>query len=291
MRVRTTSAGALLVGALLGGLLLGGLLAGCSAGEPSADPSGSADGSATGTTGDGSAVPTPLAVPDPPEAGTCYRLSYAQAVAPTARAKAVDCGTAHTSVTYAVGTIGELLPEGWPEVDAPKVQAKVGAACTDKLAGFLGGGVEERRLSMFRPVWFTPTLDEAAAGSFWYRCDVVALNGHERLDRLQGRIRGVLGREGWRARYGLCATAEPGTEAFDRVSCGTRHAWRALQSVPIPGTKYPGVAAVRARGQEPCRSAARAVAADPLDYRWGYEWPTAQQWSAGTRYGVCWVPA
>ena len=35
---------------------------------------------------------------------------------------------------------------------------------------------------------------------------------------------------------------------------------------------------------------ARAVAPDPLDFRWGYEWPTLEQWRAGKRYGVCWAP-
>jgi len=33
------------------------------------------------------------------------------------------------------------------------------------------------------------------------------------------------------------------------------------------------------------------VADDPLNYRWGYEWPTEQQWQAGQHYGICWAPA
>lgn len=271
-------------------LLVVGLTASaCSTGEQS---SPAATSSAPGSSAPAaSTVPTPDVVPAPPEAGACYRLSYGQAIAPTARAAAVSCAKSHTSMTFAVGTIGELIPKGWPEVDDPRVQQKVGDTCSRRFEEFVGGSVEDRLLSMFRPVWFTPTLEEAAAGAFWFRCDVVALHGHERLDPLRPGLKGILGRLGWRDRYGLCATAEPGTDAFARVSCGARHAWRALKTLPLAGRAYPGTAAVRRRGEAPCRAAARAVAADPLDYRWGYEWPTAEQWQGGQRYGVCWVPA
>ena len=34
-----------------------------------------------------------------------------------------------------------------------------------------------------------------------------------------------------------------------------------------------------------------AVAEDALDYEWGYEWPTADQWAARQTYGRCWAPA
>ena len=58
----------------------------------------------------------------------------------------------------------------------------------------------------------------------------------------------------------------------------------------MPGTTYPGVLKARAAGQQPCEDAANAVADDPLNYQWGYEWPTAEQWKARQRYGVCWAP-
>ena len=32
------------------------------------------------------------------------------------------------------------------------------------------------------------------------------------------------------------------------------------------------------------------MAEDALDYEWGYEWPTAEQWAAGQTYGRCWAP-
>jgi hypothetical protein len=51
------------------------------------------------------------------------------------------------------------------------------------------------------------------------------------------------------------------------------------------------VKAVRRAGEDgTCADVAREVAVDALDYQWGYEWPTADQWTAGQTYGRCWAP-
>ena len=50
------------------------------------------------------------------------------------------------------------------------------------------------------------------------------------------------------------------------------------------------VAKVKGAGQTVCADAARAIASDALDYEWGYEWPTKDQWQAGQTYGRCWSP-
>jgi hypothetical protein len=47
---------------------------------------------------------------------------------------------------------------------------------------------------------------------------------------------------------------------------------------------------VRAAGETPCEAAARRVASDSLNFRWGYEWPTEKQWDAGQHHGLCWAP-
>ena len=89
----------------------------------------------------------------------------------------------------------------------------------------------------------------------------------------------------------MCATAAPGTQAFRRVGCGARHAWLAVATVDIPGRKLPTKAAVADRMEEPCGDVARSRADDPLDFTWSQESPTQEQWAAGQRYGICWVPA
>jgi hypothetical protein len=88
----------------------------------------------------------------------------------------------------------------------------------------------------------------------------------------------------------MCATAAPGTPAFRRVTCGAKHAWRAVATVDIPGRKLPTRDAVAARMDQVCRDVARD-ATDDLDFTWSQESPTREQWDAGQRYGICWLPA
>jgi len=74
------------------------------------------------------------------------------------------------------------------------------------------------------------------------------------------------------------------------VLCREEHSWRAIEIVDLKGKDYPGENRVRAAGHGPCEDAGREVAEDALDYEWGYEWPTADQWAAGQTYGRCWAP-
>lgn len=243
-----------------------------------------------------SASPTPTSPPSaavPPTAPpdrACYLLDYDDALEATSSVVPVDCAEPHTSLTFWVGELRQTVDGHLLAVDSDLVQKQVSEDCPRRLAGFLGGSTEDRRLTMLRPVWFTPTLEESDAGARWFRCDVVALAADEELAPLAGRLAGVLDSPGGRDRYGMCGTAEPGTPHFDRVICSRKHTWRAIQVVPFADTNYPGEAKVRAAGEEPCQDAGAAAADDALDYRWGYEWPTAEQWAAGQRYGRCWAP-
>ena len=261
-------------------------LAGCSGDgeEPAADASSSP---ATA-----SATPSPTRATPPPRPAdrACYALTYDVAVAPTNDSDPVDCAKPHTSMTFAVGRLDTLVDGHLLAVDSDRVQAQVARACPAALPRFLGGDLEALHLSMFRAVWFTPTVEESDAGADWYRCDVIAVAREGRLAPLTGRLAGVLARPEAAAQYGMCGTAEPGTPDFARVICSGPHSWRALRTVPIGGQKYPGVAAVRGAGQQTCEDAGREVASDKLSFKWGYEWPSAEQWEAGQRYGLCWAP-
>lgn len=259
------------------------LLTGCTdSPQPQADPTPSAASpTATPTT----ARPVPV-----PPNHACYRLDYQAAVAPTNDAPPVACSGRHTAQTYAVGRLDALVGGHLLAVDSDRVQARVAATCPRLLGEFLGGEDSDLHLSMLRAVWFTPTVEESDAGADWYRCDVIALAADERLAGLTGRLGGALGSEAGRDRYGMCSTDEPGTEEFLRVICTADHSWRAIETVDFPEQRYPGTDEARDRGQAPCQEAGRSVADDALDYQWGYEWPTAEQWQAGQRYGLCWAP-
>lgn len=241
------------------------------------------------------ASPEPgVRAPEPPPAprlDSCYQLSYSQAVAPTSRAEVVPCSEEHAAETFHVGRLERVIDGRLLAVDSRRLQEQVATTCPRLLPEHVGGTEEQRRLSMLRSVWFTPTLRQSDAGADWFRCDAVALARDSELLELTGSLSGVLNTEAGRDRVGMCGTAEPGTEGFERVACSQTHTWRAVRTVTLPGPDYPGEGPVQLAGEEPCKAAARADAPDPLDFRWGYEWPTAEQWEAGQTYGICWVPA
>lgn len=269
------------------------VVASCSAQQPGADPA--PPGPATSGPSSASSTPTPTPPPTAtpasrPSARSCYRLDYDQAVAPTNDARPGICAGDHTAQTFAVDDLATVVGGHLLAVDSQQVQDQVARECPRRLPGFLGGRLQDVRLSMLRSVWFTPTVAESDAGADWYRCDVVAVTADDSLVQLSGRLRGVLASPQGRDDYGMCGTAEPGTAAFTRVVCRSDHSWRAISTVDLPSGDYPGVGVVREAGQGPCQDAGRAVAADALDFRWGYEWPTREQWRAGETYGLCWAP-
>jgi hypothetical protein len=266
--------------------------AGCSADdEPDAQQTTSPSISTEAGTGPAS----PAARPDPPPPDdACYRLTYQQALAPTSARTSVACRDSHTAQTFAVGRLDTVVDGHLLAVDSDHVQAQVAQTCPRRFAAYVGGSADQRRLSLLRAVWFTPTVAQSDQGADWFRCDVIALDGDEQLAPLTGRLAGVLDTEAGRRRWALCGTAEPGTKHFERVLCSAEGArWTALRVVGLAGLgpSYPGEKRVSRAGQAPCESAGRAVADDTLSFEWSYEYPTREQWQNGQTYGVCWAPA
>ena len=166
--------------------------------------------------------------------------------------------------------------------------------CPAQLGAYVGATEEQLRLSLLRPVWFTPTIEQSDAGAAWYRCDVIAVTGDQKIAKIEHNIFEALKKPEGRTEFAMCGTAQPGTEAFSRVLCREDHSWKAISVLDLSGTSkngtYPGQNVVRAAGDVACADAARAIASDALDYEWGYEWPTKDQWQAGQTYGRCWSP-
>ncbi len=266
--------------------------AGCtSSGDSDAGPTSSAPTSAASAVASPSATPTPARAVPSPGNRDCYAYGYGSAVAPVAEGDPVPCDRPHTAITFQVGDLDTVVDGHLVSVDSQRVQDQVARECPAAFERFVGGTIEARRLTMLRPVWFTPSLRESDRGANWFRCDAVAIAADEKLAPLVGRLQGVLARPLARERFAMCGTAEPGTADFQRVICSAQHAWEALRTVDVPGKTYPGVVKARAAGQQICQDAASAVADDPLNYRWGYEWPTAVQWQNGQKYGICWAPS
>ncbi|TWG90678.1 putative regulator of septum formation [Nocardioides sp. J9] len=238
-------------------------------------------------------VATQTPAPEPPPApavGACYKLPFDAAVAPTSEVEPVACSTAHTSETVAVGTIDAYVDGHLLAVDSDRVQEQVASACPQALTEYVGGNLRRLRLSMIRPVWFTPTVEDSDAGADWYRCDAVVLAGSSRLAELKRTLKGALDRPRSRERFAMCGTAAPDAKNFERVLCSDKHAWRAIDVVVFDQGRYPGERRVRAAGRTQCEDAAADIAEDPLAFEWGYEWPTREQWDMGQMFGRCWAP-
>ena len=250
--------------------------------EPAAEPSPSPTPTPT---------PTETVPPDPgptPKVGQCHALTFRQALAVVGRTEPSACGRRHTAQTYFVGRLRLETPAGRTRrVDSDAAQRQARTTCLGRLPRHLGVAPRELRLTMAQAVWFTPSPQRAEDGADWFRCDVVAVAAPRQLLTLPRRTAGW----GRAPVVAMCATAAPGTKAFRRVACGQEHAWVAVATVDIPGRKPPTQGAVAARMDGPCGDAARARAADPLDFTWSQESPTKQQWDGGQRYGICWVPA
>ena len=227
-----------------------------------------------------------------PRNRACYDYGYAAAVAPVARGESVPCDRDHTAITFSVGELDTVVDGHLVSVDSDRVQAQVAEACPRAFEQFVGGTVEARRLTMLRPVWFTPSLRQSDAGANWYRCDAVAIAADESLAPLVGRLQGVLGPAAGRralrhVRHGRARHRRlQAGDLLVRPRLARAEHRRHRRAAPTPASRRSAAA-----GQQVCQDAASAQADDPLNYRWGYEWPTEQQWQAGQHYGICWAPA
>ncbi|WP_185995852.1 septum formation family protein [Nocardioides campestrisoli] len=266
-------------------------LVGCTSGGGDSSPSEPSESRSSSSSPSAAPPETPSAAPARPRAGRCYRLDSREALASAAEAPPVSCRSAHTAVTYSTGFL-ELDPaDPAGALDSPRVRRQVAPTCQRRLARFLGGSLEQRRLSLLTRVWFTPSPAQVEQGARWFRCDVIAAQSDDRLLALPrpNRLRGILRAPGPRNAFATCGTARPGTPAFRRVACSRRHSWRAVASVSLGQGAYPPRAQIFRRMDPRCTAAARARARNKFSFTWAEERPTRAQWSAGRRYGLCWT--
>jgi hypothetical protein len=266
------------LGVLASVILLAG--AGCSSGDPDAAPDPSPRVSVS------TAPPSPTA----PLVGGCHELSITEAADPVDPGGPVACHRPHTSVTVKVGQLDPVVDGHLLAVDSRTVRNQIEKGCPDTPGAFLGGDQTAQRLSRFEVVWFSPSLEQADAGSNWYRCDVVALGSTGKLLRLPARLQGILDQEGALDRFGTCGTAAPDARGFQRVACSARHSWRAVDVVDLPAGGRYLAKDVAALGDSACKDVASVRANGALKKTWSFEWPTRAQWAASQRYGYCWVP-
>lgn len=266
--------------ALLLAALLLPVLAACSSGSPDARPTSSPTASV-------SAAPPP---PAAPAVGSCHQLTLPEATEPVDAGTAVPCPRPHTAVTIKVGSLSPVADGHLLAVDSRTVRAAIAKACPPEVTDVVGGDRTARRLSRLEVVWFSPSLEQADAGANWFRCDVVGLRSEGRLLNLPAKVKGLLDQPGALDRFGTCGTAAPGTRGFARVVCSVKHSWRAVDVIDLPADARYLDKATGATGDSACKAIASKRAAGALTFTWSFEWPTRAQWTAGQRYGYCWLP-
>lgn len=256
--------------------------------SPESSSSAASSPSASAST---SADPSPSTAPArTPEVGECYRLAFSAATKPVSDARPVDCSQPHTATTAYVGTIDPYEDGHLLAVDSDRVQQRIAETCPAKVDAYVGGSTEQRRLSRVRAIWFSPTLEQSESGATWFRCDTVAVRSEDTLATLPQRMAGALGtpRGGDLA---TCGTTAPDKKNFRRVACSLKHAWQAVSSIDLPkDATYLGKGA-GADADASCKDVAANRADDPLRYTWSFQWPTRDDWDAGQRYGLCWIPS
>ena len=148
------------------------------------------------------------------------------------------------------------------------------------------------RLSMLKPVWFTPTVEQSDAGADWFRCDVVVLSGADRLAPVSGSPEGRARHRPGAATATACAgPPDPTTPTSSACSAADPHLAGHHRRRAPDGRRIPARRPSPTAGTGPCEDAGATVADDPLDYQWGYEGPDKQQWDAGQTFGRCWAPS
>ena len=261
------------------------LVSGCGSALKPAKVDPKAEASATATQS------TPGPPPPAPKVGKCYDLTYKESLQGTSNADPVPCKDKHTSVTIFVGEFDPIVDGHLLAVDSDEVQAQIAKVCPTKVDDWVGGSVDAQRLSRFKATWFSPTLAESEAGAGWFRCDLVAKGGEKSLVRLT-ETKDALDDPAVLDTYGTCSTTDPGSEKkeFEAVACSEPHSWQAVSVIDInKDAAYLGPPA-QELADEACKAQAQQRSSNPLEIKWSFQWPSKEEFDAGQRYGLCWVP-
>jgi Septum formation len=242
--------------------------------------------------------PTPTAGPDAGEAapteGACRRLKLADIAPPTNEDREVPCAKRHTAVTYYVGEWPARLIRSASGVGDRRLSGYVGRACDRAWRDTVGGDLEAWVTSIVSWAWYKPTPEQFDQGARWFRCDLVAGQSTQRLERLPRRVDGILDGE-FDDRYRACWTTKfsdkPNADPGELTSCARRHQQRAIGIVRVGPSKadYPGERAAFDRSNRRCGDLVAKWRGNPRPGDYGLQWPRRSDWRAGERHATCWA--
>jgi hypothetical protein len=232
---------------------------------------------------------TPMAVH--PRESDCHALSAEHVQRPHDNKDPVRCRDDHTTQTYYVGTF-DLSIIGDRNPSTADIAEFVTPRCDQMFKRWVGGDRETRILSRVHPVWFVPNTHDIRLGARWFRCDLVVSATDSRLDRLPRNTEGMLDSDSALNRYGLCSRGSPEGPHARIVVCSRPHTWQAFTTLGFGShgsDNFPDHDQRRDARQR-CIDKAREQQAFPLEWTYGWQAPTRDEWADGMRWGVCWVP-
>jgi hypothetical protein len=272
--------------ALLTSVLL--LLVGCTASDPVADDD---EGRPTQRPPSKTTAPPPAPPPAPPKVGECRKLGYEDIARFSNQEKPRSCKRRHTSYTFAVTRLPRSVAFDGVTIDNDAVQRTAAQSCRRLFAGFVGGTSAARTLARLTVTYFVPTQRGFDLGARWVRCDVTGLHDENRLATLPRNLEGFLDNEGALDEFGVCSRGEPGSSGFRLVMCRAEHDYRAIRALRLGGADDPYPS--RTTALDDGRAACEEIISDHLDrsggYTFGWTYPSAEDWSAGQRFGYCWL--
>ena len=138
-----------------------------------------------------------------------------QAVAPTADLTARSTARSEHTVDHvrrSAGSTRRRTATCWPSTPTGAGRRSP-TTCPASWPSSSAAPRRQRRLSMLRAVWFTPTVEESEPGAEWYRCDAIA---RRRPTTARAARAADAGRRARHARgaataFGMCGTAAPAT--------------------------------------------------------------------------------
>ena len=202
-------------------------------------------------------------------------------------------------MTYAVGTARPVVDGHLLAVDSDAVRAAGREALPARSSRRSSAARRDApaAVSMLRPVWFTPTVEQSDAGADWYRCDVIAVAGR----RPAGHARRRPARAPWTAagrRTGTPCAAPPSPAR--PASAGDLPGDHSLAGGlgPRPrrpaGEAAPTPARPAVRGRRPGRLPGRRPARSPATRstsRGATSGPPPSSGRPARPTVCCWVPA
>jgi Septum formation len=232
---------------------------------------------------------TPSAVH--PHESDCHALSAEQVRQPHDTKDPVRCRDDHTTQTYYVGTFDlSIISDRSPST--ADIAEFVTPRCDRKFNRWIGGDRVTRILSRVHPVWFVPDARDIKLGARWFRCDVVVSASDSRLAPLPRNTEGMLDSDSALNRYGLCSRGSPERPHAKIVACSQPHTWQAFTALGFGShgsDRFPD-RDQRREARQRCIDQAREEQDFPLEWTYGWQAPTRNEWAAGMRWGVCWVP-